>query len=141
MDMHDPARDRIVLRDTITFLTPLEQAASFTRLPPCALVVSIKMDGLSTTTEQQELAAHIPDAELVFIPSPDGHDGFLLEYEQINGHLLRFLRREFPLLCEGDVSDSQMAEGFDIKKISIFREAKVNIARWLQGVGTYACFH
>jgi len=53
-----------------------------------------------------------------------------LEYEQINGHLLRFLRREFPLLYEGDVPDSHTAEGFNIMKTSIFGEAEADIARW-----------
>ena len=66
----------------------------------------------------------------VVIPFPDGHDGFLLDFEQINGHLLRFLRRELPLLYEGDVPDSQTAERFDIMKTSIFREAEADIARW-----------
>jgi homoserine O-acetyltransferase len=134
MDTHDLARDRIVLQDSTASLTPLEQSVAFarvlSRLPPRALVIGIETDGLFTTTEQRELAAHIPDAELVIIPSPDGHDGFLLEFEQINGHLLRFLRREFPLLYEGDVPDSQTAEGFDIIKTSIFGEAEADIARW-----------
>jgi hypothetical protein len=35
-----------------------------------------------------------------------------------------------PLPYEGDVPDSQMAEGFDIAKTSIFREAEADIARW-----------
>jgi len=134
MDTHDLARDRIVLQDSTASLTPLEQSVAFarvlSRLPPRALVIGIETDGLFTTTEQRELAAHIPDAELVIIPSPDGHDGFLLEFEQINGHLLRFLRREFPLLYEGDVPDSQTAEGFNIMKTSIFGEAEADIARW-----------
>jgi homoserine O-acetyltransferase len=84
-------------------------------------------------TEQRDLAAHIPNAgfRLVIIPSPDGHDGFWLEFEQINArHLWRLLRQEFLLLYEGDVSDLQTAEGFDIMKTSIFREAEADIARW-----------
>jgi len=134
MDTHDLARDRIVLQDSTASLTPLEQSVAFarvlSRLPPRALVIGIETDGLFTTTEQRELVAHIPDAELVIIPSPDGHDGFLLEFQQINGHLLRFLRREFPLLYERDAPDLQAAERFDIVKTSIFGEAEADIARW-----------
>ena len=40
-------------------------------------------DILFPLTEQEFLAANIPDAEYSAINSPYGHDGFLLEYEQI----------------------------------------------------------
>ncbi|KAG2138099.1 Alpha/Beta hydrolase protein [Suillus bovinus] len=62
-----------------------------------------------------ELTTHIPDAELVVIPSPDGHDGFLLEFKQINKHILRFLRREFPGLYERGEEDFSKGD-FVIKK-------------------------
>ena len=134
MDTHDVARDRIV-QDSAATLTPEAQSAAFarvlSRLPPRALVIGIETDGLFTTTEQRELAAHIPDAELVIIPSPDGHDGFLLEFEQINMHLLRFLKREFPQFHPREVSGLQPTDhGFDVKKTSIFGEAEADIARW-----------
>ena len=83
-----------------------------------------------TTSEQRELATHIPDAELIVIPSPDGHDGFLLEFEQINRHILRFLKREFGDLYEKDEDDLGKVEGFEVKKTSIFGEAEVNITSW-----------
>jgi hypothetical protein len=35
---------------------------------------------------------------------------------------MEVLEERIPLLYEGDVPDSQMAEGFNIKKTSIFRE-------------------
>jgi homoserine O-acetyltransferase len=133
MDTHDLARDRIV-QDSTALLTPEAQSVAFarvlSRLPPRALVIGIETDGLFTTTEQRELAAHIPGAELVIIPSPDGHDGFLLEFEQINRHLLGFLERELPQFYQGAVSESQSADGFEVKKTSIFGEAEADIARW-----------
>lgn len=133
LDTHDVARGRFT--DTSN---PEEQSLAFaeilSRLPPRALVIGIETDGLFTTTEQRELAEHIPGAELVIIPSPDGHDGFLLEFEQINGHLLRFLKREFPALYEGREQDEVEAvtvvDSFDIKKTSIFGEAEADITRW-----------
>lgn len=100
-------------------------------IPPRALIVSIASDGLFTTTEQQELAAHIPDAELVVIESVDGHDGFLLEFEAINRHIVRVLRREFPERFVGDTDDVNEGEaGFEIQKTSVFGEAEVDIANW-----------
>jgi homoserine O-acetyltransferase len=92
-------------------------------------VISIATDGLFTTTEQRELAQHIPDATLVVIPSPDGHDGFLLEFEQINQHILTFLMREFPELYETG-GEEEPLEGFDVQKTSIFGEAEMSIISW-----------
>ncbi|KAG6828994.1 hypothetical protein H0H92_006066 [Tricholoma furcatifolium] len=125
MDTHDVARGRAP--DGSDESLALAQVLS--TLPPRSLVISIATDGLFTTTEQRELAAHIPDAELVVIPSPDGHDGFLLEFEQINTHVQRFLRREFPEIYEKEVAEPVNGD-FEIKKTSIFGEAEVDITRW-----------
>ncbi|KAG8937244.1 homoserine O- acetyltransferase [Tulasnella sp. 418] len=103
-------------------------AAVLATLPRGALVISIQTDGLFTPSEQQEIAAHIPDASLVTIPSPDGHDGFLLEFELINHHVLQFLRERLPRLYEGRLASS--TTGFEIKKTSLFGEAEADIARW-----------
>lgn len=120
MDTHDLTRDR----------GPSEGLGEILcTLPPRALVLSIASDGLFTPSEQREIAAHIPDAELVVIQSPDGHDGFLLEFEQINVHILRFLRKEFPELYT-EQTNSTALEGFEIKKTSLFGEAEVDITRW-----------
>ncbi|KAF8992941.1 homoserine O-acetyltransferase [Cyathus striatus] len=102
--------------------------ALLTQLPPCTLVISIATDGLFTPQEQREIAAHIPDAELVTIPSPDGHDGFLLEFEAINRHILGFLKREFPELYLNE--DGEEVESFEITRTSMFGEAEVDIVRW-----------
>jgi len=55
------------------------------------LVVSIDSDVLYPTAEQEYLAKHIKDAQLAVISSLFGHDGFLLEYEQLSRHILQFL--------------------------------------------------
>jgi homoserine O-acetyltransferase/O-succinyltransferase len=47
------------------------------------LVISISSDILFPVSEQQFLADHITGASLVIIDSTFGHDGFLLEFEQI----------------------------------------------------------
>lgn len=131
MDTHDVARGRT--STTEDHPSPTAQstalAAVIATLPPRALVISVETDGLFTPSEQKELATHIPDAELVVIPSPDGHDGFLLEFEQINTHVLRFLRREFPDLYVRDEEDIPDGD-FAIKKTSLFGEAEADITRW-----------
>ncbi|RDB27106.1 Homoserine O-acetyltransferase [Hypsizygus marmoreus] len=129
MDTHDVARRRT--SSTEVESESLALARMLATLPPRALVISIASDGLFTPTEQRELAAHIPDAELVVIPSPEGHDGFLLEFEQINGHVLKFLKREIPDLYE-KVADEGEAEvdNFNVKKTSVFGEAEVDITSW-----------
>jgi homoserine O-acetyltransferase len=56
-----------------------------------ALVIGISSDILFPLNEQEFLAAHIPHAEYRAIHSPYGHDGFLLEYEQIEEAIRTFL--------------------------------------------------
>jgi len=89
-------------------------------------VISIATDasrGLSN-----EKLWHTPQAELVVIPSPDGHDGFLLEFEQINTHILRYSKREFSEFY--NKVHEEVWEEFEIKKTSVFGEAEVDIASW-----------
>ena len=47
------------------------------------LVIGIDRDRLLPVREQKFLAANIPDAEYMEITSKFGHDGFLLENEQL----------------------------------------------------------
>lgn len=107
-------------------------AHALSLLPP-ALVMGIESDGLFTTREQREIAKSIRHSELVIIPSPDGHDGFLLEFEAINSHIQRWLRSklpevyERPPLIDGEALDG---EGFGVKKESLFGEAEADITRW-----------
>ncbi|HVX27934.1 MAG TPA: homoserine O-acetyltransferase [Parafilimonas sp.] len=56
-----------------------------------ALVIGISSDLLFPLIEQEFLAAHIPHADYQAIHSPYGHDGFLLEYEQIEEAIKTFL--------------------------------------------------
>ena len=126
LDTHDIARGRC---DDLTSPDGSEALAGVLKmLPPRALVIGIQTDGLFTISEQREIAEHIPDAELVVINSPDGHDGFLLEFKQINSHILRFLRREYPEYYKD--GDDVPVEGFEIKQTSVFGEAEADVTRW-----------
>lgn len=122
LDTHDVARDRFPPDDTNGL------AKVLSREPPGALVISIESDGLFTPSEQREIAQGIPGAQLVTIPSPDGHDGFLLEFEQINRHILNFLKKTVPAYYLGAAEEGP--QDFQIKQTSMFGEAEVDLTRW-----------
>jgi homoserine O-acetyltransferase len=101
-------------------------------LPP-ALVIGIESDGLFTTSEQRELAEYIPESELVVIPSPDGHDGFLLEFEAINKWIEGWLRRKVPEYYKERVIAPEhygTQDGFGVQKESVFGEAEADVTAW-----------
>jgi homoserine O-acetyltransferase len=117
LDTHDVTRGRGSLEDVLV------------QLPARALVIGIETDGLFMLSEQREIAAGIPNAELIVIQSQDGHDGFLLEFEQINAHILRFLKREFSEYYRDGSGDAPTG-GFQIRKTSVFGEAEVDLTCW-----------
>lgn len=63
------------------------------------LVVGVSSDLLFPVQEQQFLANHLPHSEYAQITSDFGHDGFLVEFEQLNTILADFrsgkLRKQF----------------------------------------------
>ncbi|KAH6903469.1 Alpha/Beta hydrolase protein [Coprinopsis sp. MPI-PUGE-AT-0042] len=96
LDTHDIARGRV--HSSSTYFdedSPDALNEVLARVPPRALVISIATDSLFTPLKQKTIADAIPDATLATIESPDEHDGFLFEFEEINRHVLEFLRREF----------------------------------------------
>lgn len=54
-------------------------------------IAGVDSDNLYPIFEQEELAAKIPNATYQVIRSDEGHDGFLLEQEQLGSALTRFL--------------------------------------------------
>ncbi|KAI8149784.1 homoserine O-acetyltransferase [Fennellomyces sp. T-0311] len=120
MDSHDVSRDR---GDYNKILRSIDQPA---------LVIGIESDGLFTISEQYELAEEMPNAEMVTIQSPDGHDGFLLEFDQINRHLLGFIQRVVPDIYGTLMVSEEEAERQEIlkaTKASLFGEAE-DITQW-----------
>ncbi|KAG0286582.1 homoserine O- acetyltransferase [Linnemannia gamsii] len=79
MDVHDIAAGRGELVDVLD------------NIVQPSLVIGVESDGLFTISEQYELAEHLRNSEMVVVQSPDGHDGFLLEFEQINNAILSFM--------------------------------------------------
>ncbi|KAL5113188.1 hypothetical protein ACEQ8H_008945 [Pleosporales sp. CAS-2024a] len=134
LDTHDVSRHRYPEGqdiDTLDPVTALHHALSLIEQP--TLVLGIQSDGLFTFAEQQELAAHIPNATLKTIDSPDGHDAFLLEFEQVNKHLTGFLKEVLPAIMSGDpVGETITMESCMLpSKTSTFGEAEVeDITAW-----------
>ena len=127
LDTHDVSRYRVYPESA----TPIHDALSQIQQP--ALVIGIESDGLFTFDEQQEIAASIPNARLRKIDSPEGHDAFLLQFEQVNKHILEFLRDVLP-----DIMDAPGMEGVAqesgagaVTRNSTFGEAEVDdITAW-----------
>ncbi len=135
LDTHDLARDRP--------LTPATDSTSFTdpdaalttilsNLPAQTLVISISSDGLFTPSEQSLIASCIPGAKLVTIPSPDGHDGFLLEFEAINMVILEWMKEKLPEIMSAIVADAiqPKEDDFGVTKTSMFGEAEADVTQW-----------
>jgi homoserine O-acetyltransferase len=55
------------------------------------LVIGISSDILYPLIEQKELCEKISGSEMRVVNSSDGHDGFLLEQDQVGGHIQEFL--------------------------------------------------
>lgn len=134
LDTHDLSRYRYpddADPETIDPVSALHHALSLIEQP--TLVLGIQSDGLFTFAEQQELAAHIPGASLEKIDSPDGHDAFLLEFEQVNTHLTGFLKRVLPEIMNREPNPSTVTNdsGMNATKTSTFGEAEVDdITAW-----------
>jgi homoserine O-acetyltransferase/O-succinyltransferase len=86
MDSHNIARGRS--SDGRTVLQSIQQRT---------LIIGISTDILCPLIEQENLAAHIPDATLLEIESGYGHDGFMVESKQISILLAQWLP-----VCSGD---------------------------------------
>ncbi|PKY07261.1 homoserine O-acetyltransferase [Aspergillus campestris IBT 28561] len=128
LDTHDVSRHRV----SPLSADPVREALSQVEQP--ALVLGIESDGLFTFEEQQEVAAGIPDSRLKRIDSPEGHDAFLLQFEQVNHYILDFFREVLPdIMARPPVGDVVAgADGVNrLTKSSTFGEAEVeDITAW-----------
>ncbi|KAI1921769.1 hypothetical protein LOZ53_004504 [Ophidiomyces ophidiicola] len=120
LDTHDISRHRVDASSS----TPVKDALAQIQQP--TLVIGIESDGLFTFAEQQEMAECIPDSRLRTIDSPEGHDAFLLQFEQVNHHILEFFREVLPEIMSLDGrADASGDHVVKLKKTSTFGEAEV----------------
>lgn len=120
LDTHDVSRDRAAT---------VEEALSQIEQP--TLVLGIESDGLFTFAEQKEIAEHVKSAKLERIESTEGHDAFLLQFEQVNRYVLGFLKEHLPdIMSKEGAAPEAMSVG-KIVKSSTFGEAEVeDITAW-----------
>ncbi|KAG8624670.1 hypothetical protein KVT40_007737 [Elsinoe batatas] len=134
LDTHDVSRGRIPQSGGTDSPDEDPVKAALRLIEQPTLVLGIQSDGLFTFAEQQLLAAHIPDAELKVIDSPEGHDAFLLEFEQVNKFILDFENKVLadimarpPAEVKADVDGDELGK----TKASTFGEAEVeDITAW-----------
>ncbi|OJD12750.1 homoserine O-acetyltransferase [Emergomyces pasteurianus Ep9510] len=127
LDTHDVSRHRADPNSK----TPVKDALSQIQQP--TLVIGIESDGLFTFAEQQELADGIPDSRLRNIDSPEGHDAFLLQFEQVNRYILEFFREVLPdiMSAPGESTNAVVDHVGKLTKNSTFGEAEVeDITAW-----------
>ena len=82
MDSHNVGRNRISIESALQLI----KAKTF--------VIGITTDILFPLSEQKFLAENIPGASYKAIDSLYGHDGFLLEFEQIENIISDFLTKK-----------------------------------------------
>ena len=140
LDTHDISRGRVPpppsSNGTTNGSTANSIATALSQIKQPALVIGIESDGLFTFAEQQEIAAGIPDSRLKTIDSPEGHDAFLLQFEQVNQHIVEFFKAVLPDIMdkpgidEGELDTGKVALE-EVKKSSTFGEAEVgDITAW-----------
>ncbi|KAH6890616.1 Alpha/Beta hydrolase protein [Thelonectria olida] len=120
LDTHDVSRNRT---------NSIAEALALIEQP--TLVLGIESDGLFTFAEQEEIAEHIKDSRLERIDSPEGHDAFLLQFEQVNNYILRFLKEVLPDIMSKDGGAPEETSVGQLTKSSTFGEAEVeDITAW-----------
>lgn len=82
MDSHNVGRGRQGVQEALK------------KIKARTLSIGIETDVLFPPAEQELIAAYIPGALYKTIQSPYGHDGFLLEYEQINKLITDFVQQK-----------------------------------------------
>lgn len=131
LDTHDVSRHRVPAD------TPNPAAAALSLIQQPTLVIGIESDGLFTFAEQQEMAATIPNSRLRTIESPEGHDAFLLQFEQVNAHILDFFKEVLPDIMNFPGRGGVDVDGFEdfsvdkVAKSSTFGEVEAeDITAW-----------
>ena len=131
LDTHDVSRHRLPPD------TPNPVAVALSQIQQPALVIGIESDGLFTFTEQRDMAAAIPNSRLRKIDSPEGHDAFLLQFEQVNRHILEFFNdvlpniMEAPGIADDGLDSKESGSAGELTKSSVFGEAEVgDITAW-----------
>lgn len=121
LDTHDVGRDRPEYdNDTAKALESRQQPS---------LVIGISSDALFTLSEQIFISKHMPHSTLKKLNSPEGHDAFLLEFEEINSYIMEFEKENLKEIMENKGNFEEWNENIEEVKESVFGEAE-DVAQW-----------
>lgn len=131
LDTHDVSRNR----STSDITSSLNVKEALKQIEQPALILGIESDGLFTFAEQEELAEAIPNSILRTIDSAEGHDAFLLEFEQVNRLVINFLNQELSHIMNQksvESSGDSVTNGVGcVTNSSLFGEVEVgDITAW-----------
>jgi homoserine O-acetyltransferase/O-succinyltransferase len=99
MDAHNTGRERGSVKNALSLINA------------ATLVISISSDILFPVSEQQFLADHINGASIIVIDSTFGHDGFLLEFEQIETAIKSFLEADKKSVADAKLETVVLSSG------------------------------
>lgn len=124
MDTHDVSRDRSASTDLPHDADGRKASlrASLSSIPAGALVISVNTDVLFRPELQVELAEVLPEAMFASLESPDGHDGFLLEFEALGKLITKHLRKCCPEFYDRMIDESDESVAVEDVVSSVFGE-------------------
>ncbi|CAN3372267.1 hypothetical protein DIURU_004198 [Diutina rugosa] len=134
LDTHDITRGQIEVNSDADAEDPLPKFLGTLTQPH--LIIGISSDGLFTFSEQELLGESIPNAVLKRLDSPEGHDAFLLEFEQIDKWCTDFLKEKLPEYYDDNSGKVELFPQWEtqVKNVdnggnSVFGEVE-NITNW-----------
>lgn len=139
LDTHDVSRPLDDGRLRVPIDTPKEEvvALALAQIQQPTLVLGIESDGLFTYAEQEEIAQCIPNARLRTIVSMEGHDAFLLQFQQVNKYILEFFHEvlsdfmNHPFSEGNNTDEDNEGHVSELVQSSTFGEAEVDdITAW-----------
>lgn len=113
LDTHDVTRGRVPPHFSLD-TPPGNLPLVLEQIKQPVLVIGIESDGLFTFQEQQELALYIPNARLERIDSPEGHDAFLIQFEEVNRHVVDFLHEVLPEMYAREAEVEQQGRCIEV---------------------------
>lgn len=88
LDTHDVSRDRFDEDGQ-----PISVEKQLLKITQPSLIMGVTSDVIYPLGELEYMAKHIPNAQLHVVDSPEGHDAFLLSFQEINDVILDFEKR------------------------------------------------
>jgi homoserine O-acetyltransferase len=122
MNTHNVSRDRDCDDELDQVPTDTTLKHIFNAIPRSALVIGVQSDLLFPLQQQITIAQCLPEAKFVALESNDGHDGFLLDFENLNQIISAHLRERCAWLYEGPVLQIEEDQNYVVDRV--FGEAE-----------------